>query len=327
MLEPTRSQELIVAQDIPPRSLPDMLNAWIDAKMKKSGSAKTKEAYLTVMQSFRVALAGHEIDLDGPPRLIAEIAQHWSTLSQAGGVASNSTVNQRLAIISSFYRYALKMYRDEATITENPIERTERPSNNAYEHSEAIAHDVLDEILKGVDKSTLQGKQYYALLSVAINTGRRVSEVRAMCWGHLTVRQSKVTVLFPRTKRGKEMKDQLSPKTSKALMEYLHGWYGSNLAQLSSDAPIWVTLDDNQYHGNQMSVRTMQRICGRLCEGNFHKLRASFAVTMEEAGAKVSEIQARLGHESLATTGRYLAALHKAENPYGTEMEKLYGME
>ena len=41
----------------------------------------------------------------------------------------------------------------------------------------------------------------------------------------------------------------------------------------------------------------------------------------------MSEIQARLGHENLATTRRYLARLHSAENPYGDRMERLFGME
>jgi len=47
---------------------------------------------------------------------------------------------------------------------------------------------------------------------------------------------------------------------------------------------------------------------------------------MEDAGAKVSEIQSRLGHANLATTGRYLAALSSAENPYATTLESLFGI-
>jgi site-specific recombinase XerD len=47
---------------------------------------------------------------------------------------------------------------------------------------------------------------------------------------------------------------------------------------------------------------------------------------MEEAGAKVSEIQAKLGHESLATTGRYLAQLRSAENKHGKQLEVMFGI-
>jgi integrase len=48
---------------------------------------------------------------------------------------------------------------------------------------------------------------------------------------------------------------------------------------------------------------------------------------MEDAGAKVSEIQARLGHTSLATTGRYLAALRQADNAHGEVVAGLFGIE
>jgi integrase/recombinase XerC len=48
---------------------------------------------------------------------------------------------------------------------------------------------------------------------------------------------------------------------------------------------------------------------------------------MEDAGAKVSDIQARLGHNSLATTGRYLAALRRADNLYADELARLMGFD
>jgi integrase len=48
---------------------------------------------------------------------------------------------------------------------------------------------------------------------------------------------------------------------------------------------------------------------------------------LEDAGAKVSEIQARLGHESLATTGRYLAALRPDENPHADALAALFGLD
>ncbi len=47
---------------------------------------------------------------------------------------------------------------------------------------------------------------------------------------------------------------------------------------------------------------------------------------MEDSGAKVSDIQARLGHTSLATTGRYLAALKQAENTHGETLAELFGI-
>lgn len=55
----------------------------------------------------------------------------------------------------------------------------------------------------------------------------------------------------------------------------------------------------------------------RLGTGKVHVTRHTFSRAMEEEGAPISEIQARLGHESLATTGVYLQTLESAKNPYG----------
>ncbi len=56
-------------------------------------------------------------------------------------------------------------------------------------------------------------------------------------------------------------------------------------------------------------------------------MRHTWARRMEEEGAKVSDIQARLGHESLATTGRYLSALKQAENKHADAISKAFGLD
>jgi site-specific recombinase XerD len=58
-----------------------------------------------------------------------------------------------------------------------------------------------------------------------------------------------------------------------------------------------------------------------------HALRHTFAREMEADGAKTSEIQARLGHASMATTGIYLAALKSAENSHAESLARRFGFE
>jgi len=66
---------------------------------------------------------------------------------------------------------------------------------------------------------------------------------------------------------------------------------------------------------------------GRRLGTHPHALRHSFAQAMERAGATVSAIQARLGHSNLATTGRYLTELSRAENAYAEALARLFGAE
>jgi integrase len=56
---------------------------------------------------------------------------------------------------------------------------------------------------------------------------------------------------------------------------------------------------------------------------HFHALRHAFARAMDAAGAPVTATQQRLGHRSLDTTTRYLAALRREDNPYGDQVAAL----
>lgn len=90
---------------------------------------------------------------------------------------------------------------------------------------------------------------------------------------------------------------------------------------------MWVSLARNGTQGQPLSTRAIGLMCeARLGTSKVHTLRHTFAHAMEEAGAKVSDIQARLGHANLATTGRYLAALRAAENPQSEALETLFGV-
>src|SRR5258706_7798488 len=105
------------------------------------------------------------------------------------------------------------------------------------------------------------------------------------------------------------MRDKLTKPVIEALREYLA------FAQLegyilTSEEPIWLSFARNDSRGGSLSIQSLANICEkRLGTSKFHTLRHTFAHMMEDAGAKVSDIQARLGHSSIQTTGIYLAAL------------------
>lgn len=92
--------------------------------------------------------------------------------------------------------------------------------------------------------------------------------------------------------------------------------------------PLWISLAvRNGTFGRPLSLRAIATICEqRLGTSKVHTLRHTFARSLEDAGAKVSEIQARLGHEDLGTTGRYLAQLHQGENRHLLRLSTLYGL-
>jgi integrase/recombinase XerD len=161
---------------------------------------------------------------------------------------------------------------------------------------------------------------------VALITGRRLSEIADLRWKDIRIaRNGIVTITFPQTKGNKVMRDMLPAGVSSAIKDYVNTFYGANLATLPPSAALWVSLSRQNY-GVALHSNWLERIAKARLGINFHSLRHTFARTLEDAGAKVSEIQARLGHESLATTGRYLAALRRAENPHANRLADMFGL-
>ncbi len=253
-----------------------------------------------------------------------EIPQTKAQQNTVENMVSPATYNQRLAILSSFYGYA----RRQGLLTgENPIGRVERRPVHLYGDASALAYKEVKNNLAAIDRMQPVGKRDYALLSVALQTGRRLSELASLRRSNLKFDGATITIHWYRTKGGKTMSDRLPQPLSRALAEWLSSYYSNQLSSLPQDAPIWVSLS-RQNKGAALSIQTIADICEkRLGTSKVHSLRHTFARAMEDAGAKVSVIQARLGHTSLATTGRYLAALRQAENEHAEALSTLFGID
>jgi len=298
------------------------LSAWLDAKSRRSGSEKTRKAYTETMASFMSMLHQAGLTLESDPAAVATTAQVWAGVGEQGEVAP-ATYNQRLAIISSFYGFARK--RGLLTI-ENPISRVERRSVHLYGEAEALDIDDVRGGLAAIDRSKLAGKRDYALLSVALLTGRRLSEIADLRWRDVRVAHSGAVTLHFKAKGSKTMRDTLPLAASQALLDYLRAFYSAKFDTLPASAPLWASLSRQNY-GHALHPNWLERIARKRLGVHFHALRHTFARTLEDAGAKVSDIQARLGHESLATTGRYLAALRRDENPHADALAAMFGMQ
>ncbi len=312
--------EALIVPNSPRLSIDQCITAWLAAKTKRTDSAQTRRAYTTVIEQFRAALRAIGHDLDSDATLIALAAQGWAS---GGQDIAPATYNQRLAILSSFYRYAVA----QRVYMSNPIDIVERRPRNTRHAASPLETPEVASVFQDIDRETLEGQRNYALLSVALTTGRRVSELAGMRWSHLRMAGKKIIVTWPRCKGGKVMNDELKARTAQTLMAYLQAVYGSSLGTLPSDAPIWVSLSRNN-HGGPISTQAIADICKKYFgTSKVHTLRHTFAVSMETAGASLSEIGARLGHSDLKTTSEYMKRLHGAENTYASKLEAMFGIE
>jgi site-specific recombinase XerD len=300
-------------------SLDGCILAWLNTKEGRSQSKKTRRAYEDTITMFRALLQSKGLDLDSTDtRAVALIAEAYAG---ANGV-SPATFNQRLAILSSFYAYAIK----QEVCTHNPIGRIDRRKAEAKDAALPMSNTEIAQAFAAIDRSSLEGLRDYALLSLAVTTGRRARELASLIWADIRITGNKMLVTWRRTKGNKQMRDEVEPRTQAALLAYLHALYGADLGQLASDTPVFVSLSRNNYKG-ALSLQAVSDIClKRLGTSKVHTTRHTFAVNSEKVGASLSEIGARLGHSNLKTTSDYMKRLHSAENPHATRLGEMFGI-
>jgi integrase len=304
----------VVAPSTPPLDL--AVAAWVASKAGRTGSERTRRAYADTLASFRAALDGAALTLDAPAPAVALAAQGWA----ARGAPAPATFNQRLAILSSFYAFAR---RQGLFAGENPIDRVERRRVQRYAAAKALPLADVRDALAAIDRTTVAGQRDYCLLAVALQTGRRVAELAGLRWGHVAVAGSQITLTWARTKGGKRMADTLPAGLSASLAAYLRAAHGPQLRTLPADGAVWVDA-----RGLPIGIPGVRAICAKhLGTTKVHALRHTFARTLEETGAKLSDIQARLGHANAATTGIYMSALHANENPHADALAALLGLD
>lgn len=228
------------------------IQAWLEAKTRRSGSEKTRRAYQETLTAFRHMLWQTGRDLDpylniqedseaARRQAISELAlaaQGFAGMSMHDRKVAEATYNQRLAILSSFYTFANKRHFLDCG---NPIASVERSRVQAYGHAQPLDPEDVAQRMRAIDRSTKQGARDYALLAILLQTGRRLSEVIALRWRNVQVQGSKMTLTFERCKGGKVMRDTVPLPVANALLEWLSMAYG-NLRTLPGDAPLWISF-------------------------------------------------------------------------------------
>ncbi|HEU5098162.1 MAG TPA: tyrosine-type recombinase/integrase [Roseiflexaceae bacterium] len=297
------------------------IQEWLDAKTRLSGSQCTRRNYWDNIRWFRAWLQERNLDLDSEDSFeLATQLERWASRHNP----APKTFNDRVIVISSFYRFAWKRHLLNIN---NPADLVERVKVQPYVDSRALDFEELRQKLAAIDRSTLKGKRDFAFLSVALQTGRRRTELVQLRMGDLDIKGNRITITWRRCKGGRKMVDTLPVACSHALLDYLITVYGSSLATAQPESAVWISLGPPSVRGRPCSSTTLFYICrDRLNITSIHRLRHTFAKAMEEVGAKMSDIQARLGHSSLATTGAYLTALRQSENPCGDAVAELFGL-
>lgn len=313
------------------------IELWLKSKKDASSSKRTEEIYRGYIFTFREVLQNTGYDLDGLPvdrditnedldirlGMLSLAAQGWASTSKQDDGVEGTTYNQRISILSSFYRFARKR---QLLRMDNPIDLLDRRKVQEYAHAQPLSREEVSYALKTIDRTVIAGKRDYALLLILLSTGRRASEMVGLQWRDIRIADNTITLNF-HCKGNIEMYDALEPRVSKALLDYLHSLFMHDLASLQPDQHIWLSFSMKNFK-QPLTQRGLADIMqNRLKTMKIHTTRHTFAYNMAASGASLVDIQFRLGHANVATTGRYIQRLSSAENKHVSTLLDFLGVE
>src|SRR5918996_1664902 len=148
--------------------------AFLAEKERRSGSTRTVQAYSRMLYHFFGALG------KTPDKVSSqEVFAYAHSVGLSGRKPSSVTVAARIACLSSFYRFLIRM----EMVTANPCDKLERPRATPAPPRGLVATDI--QRLLAVIPDSPVGLRDRAIILVLTLTGRRRTEVLSLQAGNL----------------------------------------------------------------------------------------------------------------------------------------------
>ena len=276
----------------------------------KDVSILTLRGYLSDVQQFARWFEKSNNETFNLPAITPTDIREYRQFLQDTEKRKASTVNRKLAALSSLMRWAIQ----SGQITTDPTQ------NIKLVHQSVAAPRWLDKheqfalqraIEKDLQLAQLRYPRRYvtrrrdaSLILFLLHTGLRLSEVVALELNDVQISERKGSVLVRRGKGNKERSVPLNSEARKAIQDWLA------IRPQGSDTFVWIAVEASAEDG--ISGRTVQRILQRyaqdaeLQELTPHILRHSFAKNLANKNVGLEKIAALLGHASLNTTRIYV---------------------
>jgi integrase/recombinase XerC len=281
-----------------PSAWDQALYAFLIEKGNRSGSRRTVESYSRMLWPF-FAERGKTPDRVKPPDVLAWV----HGIGRSGRTPSPTTVGARIACLSSFYRFLIRM----GLVVSNPCDAVERPRS-----VQSIARGYgADEVrrLLAVVPDTLAGRRDRAILLTLVLTGRRRAEVIGLRSGDLSIEGDTVFYAY-RGKGGKRGRRELPHPAYEAICTTLAD-ASKELTAMAPDESLWQAgaRPEGVTSGTFYSRFRRYLTVAGLSPTGIHVLRHTAAKLRRDAGESIESVSQFLDHSSLAVTSVYLRRL------------------
>jgi integrase/recombinase XerC len=298
-----------------PSAWDQALYAFLVEKGNRSGSRRTVESYGRMLWPFFADL-GKTPDRVKPADVLAWV----HGIGKSGRTPSATTVGARIACLSSYYRFLIRM----GLAVSNPCDAVERP-RSVQAPARGYSADEVRQLL-AVVPDTVPGRRDRALLLTFILTGRRRSEVIGLTAGDISLEGETVFYAY-RGKGGKRGRRELPHPAYEAICATLVD-AGKELTTMAPAESLWQAgarpagVTSGTFYAR---FRRYLRAAG-LAPTGLHVLRHSAARLRRQAGESVEDVSAFLDHSSLAVTTTYLRRIEGVEDRSWREVAQAIGV-
>lgn len=219
---------------------------------------------------------------------------------------SVTTRNARLAAVRSLFRFAALRHPEHAALIQRVLAIPPKRGDRGL--ISYLTDPEIDALLTACDTATWTGRRDHALLTLAVQTGLRVSELVGLRCGDLHLGTGPYVACT-----GKGRKDRITPLT-RTTITVLRAWLKERSGQPTE--PLFPTRRGDHLSRDAIEHRltvyrtraaaTSPTLLGKRLTA--HVLRHTAAMRLLHAGVDTSVIALWLGHEHVATTQIYLHA-------------------
>jgi integrase/recombinase XerC len=291
------------------------LYGFLVEKGNRSGSRRTVESYGRMLWPFFA-------DLGKTPERVkpADVLAWVHGIGKSGRTPSATTVGARIACLSSFCRFLIRM----GLVVSNPTDAVERP-RSIQSPARGYSADEVRRLL-AVVPDTVAGRRDRAILLTLVLTGRRRAEVIGLTAGDLSPEGDTVFYSY-RGKGGKRGRRELPRPAYAAICTTLTD-VGKELTTMVPEESLWQAaarpegLTSGTFYAR---FRRYLRAAG-LAPTGVHVLRHTAAKLRRDAGESIEDVSAFLDHSSLAVTTTYLRRLEGVEDRAWREVAEAIGV-
>ena len=205
---------------------------------------------------------------------------------------ADATIAQRLAAVSSFYRFA----RAEGLTDRNPCDGVERPKVKPYDKAAWLTEEQARRVLESIRPGSPTADRDRALLTLALTMGLRRAELLGIRRGDVVERPDGSAALRYRPKGKSEETRPLPLSAWRALRRHL-----ATMPDTSPEARVFdLTAEGLRYIVRRYTSAALGQPISP------HGLRHSAASILYKRTGKPADVQAMLGHARITTTEIYV---------------------